>query len=137
MSEYEAKSRSNRFSVRDPKAFASALAHLDIEVRTPDPAAPRLVELFSRGDHGTWPTSYYDEDLHDDVPVDIAAIVADHLAPGHVAVLVEVGAQKFCYLGGAAVAVNSTGEQAAVHLDEIYDHARHLGPHMNVIGAGS
>jgi hypothetical protein len=133
MADYYATARSNYFQVKDPDALRRKLAGLDIDVLTDDPQDPQRVVLLCRSDHGSWPNSRYDENADDDVEVDLAAIIAQHLTDGQVAVLMESGAEKLRYIGGLAVAVNNRGEQVSLSLEDIYERAKHLGEHLDRI----
>lgn len=64
----------------------------------------------------------------------IEELVSRHLIAGDVAVFMEAGAEKFRYVGGAAVAVNSHGETVSVNLDDIYDKAADLGESITAAG---
>ncbi len=68
-----------------------------------------------------------DLDPEDYYVFDLPALVSRHLVDGDVAVFLEVGAAKMCYLGGIAYAINSKGESEMVDLDDIYAKAAHLG----------
>lgn len=133
MADYYASARSNYFQVKDPDALRRELAGLDIDVLTDNPQDERSVVLLCSSDHGCWPHTRYDEQSDDDVEVDLAAIIAQHLTDGHVAVLMESGAEKLRFIGGLAVAVNNRGEQVGVSLEDIYERAKHLGEHLNSI----
>jgi len=61
---------------------------------------------------------------------DFVAELADHLADGWVAILMEVGHEQSRYLVGYAVAVNSAGETVTVDLDSIHALAERLGEHV-------
>jgi hypothetical protein len=131
MANYNASARSNYFQVKDPDALRRELAGLDIDVLTDDPHDERRVVLLSRSEDGGWPSWRFDEEGDDDVEVDLAAIIAQHLTDGQVAVLMESGAEKLRFIGGAAVAVNSRGEQVCVSLEDIYERAKNLGEHLD------
>ena len=49
------------------------------------------------------------------------------LVDGHVAIIIEIGYEKFRYLNGYAVALNSKGERRLVNLDDIYKIASEIG----------
>lgn len=88
---------------------------------------PGLVAILC-DDEGGWPSYLIDEDTDEDVEIDIVDLIGRHLADDHVAVVMEVGAEKLRYLTGYAVAVNNRLERRQIHLDDIYDLARQLGP---------
>lgn len=148
MAQYEATARSNYFRVRDRVAFHNALdeygvSSLDVLEGTGGTreGAIRLIETGLGG----WPSFNEDDvaarldfeysgdgdwvdDAGDRVTVpqehgSLASLVGAHLAPGETAVLIEVGFEKARYLIGSAVAVDATGEQVVIDLDDIYDLA--------------
>jgi hypothetical protein len=81
-----------------------------------------------KDEHGGWPNWIPAETIdEEDVEVDVAEIVAGHLAAGEVAILIEVGAEKLRYLTGIAVAVNDRNEQRCIDLEDIYEVAKELG----------
>lgn len=57
----------------------------------------------------------------------LSDLVAANLVDGDVAVFVEVGAEKMRFLGGHTVAVNARNERVVIDLEDIYQHAAHLG----------
>jgi len=130
MAQYIASARSNYFQVKDPNALRRELGDFDIEVRNDDPENPNRVVLLCDSEYGSWPSWRYDEQAADDVELDVAALVAGHLTPGEVAVLIESGAEKLRFIGGYAVAVNSSGDQVHLSLEEIYERAKPLGEHI-------
>jgi len=71
-----------------------------------------------------------DEDAEHWVEADFVAELADHLADGWVAILMEVGHEDSLSLVGYAVAVNSAGETVTVDIASIYTWAEHLGQHV-------
>ena len=69
--------------------------------------------------YGGWPHVRGDE-CED---FDLVEELAQHLADGEIAVLVEAGAEKLRYITGDAIAVNSKGEKVAFSLRHIYELA--------------
>lgn len=43
-------------------------------------------------------------------------------------IFTEAGHEKYRYVGGWALAFNSSGESIRISLDDIYDQAKSLGP---------
>lgn len=131
MATYQAAARSNTFSVHEPDALKAELDPVDgIEVQTPDPQRPNRVALFC--DEG-WPSTRYDEQAQQCVPVSIAEIVAPHLLDDHVVVLIEAGHERLRSVCGVAVAVNNRGERRVVDLSGIYALALELGANVEEI----
>jgi hypothetical protein len=124
MADYHATARSSYFKVKDEAAFWEALPD-GLEIVKRDGA----VALLCLSEHG-WPGEIYHEDTDEFTEIDVADIVAEHLAPGWVAVLIEVGAEKMRYLGGIALAINEHGDRAVVDLNNIYELASGLGEHV-------
>lgn len=141
MSQYAAISRTNYFRITDRAAFEADLERHGLSVGTFDGYADLVLD----NDHGRvalfgvegWPSLDEDavaarlgiEDEDTPLPTDydiFADLIAAHLVDGEVAILVEIGKEKFRYLGGTAVAVNSAGEQKMIDLDDIYGLAREL-----------
>lgn len=60
------------------------------------------------------------------IDFDIEKELAEHLAEGQVAVLVEVGAEGTQVLTGRAIAVAWDGRKTDVYIDEIYNRAEKL-----------
>ncbi len=104
------------------------MAPLDVEIVTGGDN-PGLVALLSNADDG-WPTGRWDEATDTEEEVDVAELVAAHLDDGWVAVLLEAGHEKLRYLVGHATAINAAGETRQIRLDEIYELAGQLGPHL-------
>lgn len=130
MANWTGSARSNYFRVKDEQAFREALSALDITVSTND---ERKVCLLSQDEYGGWPNWITAETIdEEDVEVDVAEIVAGHLAAGEVAILIEVGAEKLRYLTGIAVAVNDRNEQRCIDLEDIYEVAKELGDNVTV-----
>ncbi len=119
MSEYTGYARSNYFKVKDMPAFRAWALPLDLEVTT-DVDDPDALALLCNTEHGVWP--YRDAD-DEEIP-DFALALSEHLAPGQVAVLMEVGHEKMCYVGGYATAINDKGKRIDIALSDIYKMAK-------------
>ena len=119
MANYEGVARSNYFQVLDVNAFRTWAKDLELEV-IEDADEPGAVGLISHTDDGTWPACNL-ETMED---IDFGRLLAQHLAPGQIAILMEIGHEKTCYLGGYAVAINSEGRQVSISLYDIYKLAQ-------------
>jgi hypothetical protein len=75
---------------------------------------------------GGWPSfrSRQDQEDQEDDAIDLAAEIADHLAPGEVCIFQQVGAEKLRYLSASALAVNAAGETLQISIDDIYTLVR-------------
>lgn len=128
MANYCASARTSYFKVRDLPAFELELQPLEVKIVHHD-KQPELIAVFS-DDEGGWPCWYIDEETDVDVEIDMADLIGRHLADDHVAVLIEAGAENLRYISGFAIAVNHRGERRQIHLSDIYELARELGPNV-------
>jgi hypothetical protein len=140
MANYIGSSRTNYFRVDPAKQaeFDAWTQRFDLEVHpidnpTGDPALAGLVCLLTGDctDDGTFPSC--DPDTDEEVP--FVETLATFLAPGSVAVVKEVGAEKLRYLSGWAVAVDHTGQQVQVTLHDIYEKALAAFPDATITRA--
>lgn len=129
MANYSGAARSNYFRVKDDSAFEEAMSGLpEIAVNQDDEG--RFMVMSTCPDTGGWVTLMEDEATGEDVEVDLAAIIAEHLADDEVAVLMEAGHEKLRYISGYAEAINAKGERRTVSLSDIYGLARELGSNI-------
>ncbi len=119
MANWYGTARSNYFKVKDTAAFKAEMAKYDVEVLEPSGEEGRLGLLSTCPDNGDWPS--YNADTDEDF--EFWQVVAPHLADGEVAVLQTIGAEKARYLTGHAVAINNTGTECWVNIDDIYAKA--------------
>ena len=141
MANYYGQGRTNYFAVKDADAFKAEMANYPVEVITDEVDGETLYGLLDANpDGGGWDWSYIaeleDEDgeiVETDMEIDWPEVFARHLVDGHVAILMETGAEKYRYLIGYALAVNSKGETREVNLSkDIYTLAQELGDKVNL-----
>lgn len=131
MANYVPFMRSNYFEVKDAAAFEAFCTKWDVELtrgggeRRESP----LYGFLANGEMGL-PPCYWDAAQDDFVEGEFVKELATHLADGWVAIIREVGYEKYRYLVGFTVAVNSKGEILEITLDEIYAKAKSLGSHV-------
>jgi hypothetical protein len=135
MADWCGHTRSSYLRVKDLAAFRARMEQLGLGVvgenRDDTTRADGRVALLSTDvDQGVLPQGYYDEQHDELVDVDLVDEIAQHLADGEVAVLVECGAEELRYLTGVAIAVNNKGETRRVSLDDICPLAHELGPNV-------
>src|SRR3546814_12966822 len=87
-----------------------------------DVCSSDLVGFISKTEFGTIPTREHENSGED--PICILDELVEHLADGHICVVMEVGSEKSCYVTGNAFAISSTGESIQIGLDDIYNAAR-------------
>ena len=126
MANYESRARTNYFHVRNQRKFRDWCARFEFEVIESGKGHNKLLGFLVNEERGL-PTSYFDEVKGEDVDADPLDELVDHLAPGHVAIYIEIGHEKMCYVNGFAYAINSRGETASVNLSEIMERAKPLG----------
>lgn len=131
MANYYGQSRTNYFAVKDAELFEKELENHYVEVITKEINGVTLYGFIDTDDNGnglSWQVYNEDEDEHEDF--DWIEFLAKHVANDHVAILMEVGSEKYRYFMGNAWAVNSKGETKTISLDNIYTLAEELGHHI-------
>lgn len=132
MANYYGTTRTNYFAVKNPVVFLEEMnslpcmvIHKDLEDGT------RLYGILdSNDDGGGLPWDVWDDETEDYKQIDWLEIFSRHLEDDHVAVLMEIGSEKYRYLTGYAIAVNNRNEQLRIDLDDIYSLAETLGKHV-------
>jgi hypothetical protein len=125
MANYYGQARSNYFEVKDATKFVDEMAKYPVEVITTEVDNRTLYGIMDANqDGGGLYWDMYDEDTGENKEIDWPEILASHLADNHVAVLMEVGTEKYRYLNGIAFAVNNKKEVIRISLDDIYDKAK-------------
>jgi hypothetical protein len=136
MANYYGQARTNYFQVKDLKAWRKELGDYPVElIETKDDAGTiRVGFMDANQDGGGLDWSWWDFETDDDVEIDWTDILARHLADNEVAILMEVGSEKYRYLTGWAMAVNNKKETREISLSkDIMAVAQELGD--NVTGA--
>jgi hypothetical protein len=106
MANYVGTARTNYFRVKDRTAFEAwidTVCYQDLSIMVKDAADPLLVGLnATNGDCSGFSINYEDEDGEER---NLLEGLAQHLAEGEVAVLVEAGSERARYVTGFAIAV--------------------------------
>ena len=112
MANYYGVCRSNKFKVKKKckDRFDEIMCNLGFQIETDKDG----VTLFLDDACGI-PTTFFDSDTSEDVPVDWSKEVAPLLEEGEVIHLVESGAEKLRWLGGQAFFLRSDGK--CKHID--------------------
>ena len=135
MANYYGQARTNYFQVKDLKAWREEMSDYPVELieTKDDDGTMRVGFMDANQDGGGLDWSWWDFETDDDVEIDWAGILARHLADNEVAILMEVGSEKYRYLTGYALAVNSKGETREINLSkDIYTLAQELGDKVNL-----
>jgi sugar phosphate isomerase/epimerase len=128
MANYIPVARSSYYRVRDEAAFERWLRENELELVRSEQEPGLVGFVQGPGNEDGLPRWRYDPETEEPYEVDFLGELAAHLAPGWVAVAMEVGHEAQRYLAGTAWAVNAQGERETVSLDEIYGRAARLGP---------
>lgn len=144
MANYYGVGRTNYFAVKDGEAFKADMAALPVEVITrEDENGETLYGFMDANPDGAgldWSRFIELEDengepFHTDIDIDWTGLLASHLKDGWVAIIMETGAEKYRYMMGYAIAVNSKGETREVNLDrEIMRLSEELGSNVTAVG---
>lgn len=144
MANYYGQTRTNYFAVKDADAFEAELGDYNvILIREEDGNGGYRYGFLDADDNGgglSWSRLIELEDengdpFDTDVDIDWVDILSRHVADGHVAILMEVGSEKYRYFNGWAIAVNSKGETREINLNmEIDKLARELGENVTPVG---
>lgn len=146
MADYVSTDRTNYFRVKDLDAFKADLANHAISYRGWNDrvyASIVLDEDSSNQPQGAialfaedgWP-SFDPDQIADELELEefetkyegIEDLIAAHLVPTDVAIVMGAGAEKQRYINGYAIAVNATGQFRQVLLSDIYDLAKEIAP---------
>lgn len=145
MSTVMALARTNYVHVTDVGDFTTALDRTfpdsDLRVVTDNAGRVAVIEQSGSG----WPPPHQHEGegpvcdecgAEQDQPAPmVREVIAAHLAPGQVAVLIEVGFEGTRSRFGLAQAVNGRGQVVQVDLDDIYEQAGPLGDGTHITAA--
>ncbi|HEY4546309.1 MAG TPA: hypothetical protein VIG90_07805 [Pedomonas sp.] len=112
MTRWSGVCRSNYVKVKDPAAFRTFLADFRVELLEKDGLYGFAVDTVGNRP-GT--TGHLEEHLRE-----LCNKLPQHLAPGQVCVVFEVGCCGRHYLTGWSKAIHYTGEMIMLDLDEIY-----------------
>jgi len=115
MATYTSMGRTNHFAVRDLQKLKDIVDGTGIELCQEGETSVVLLDT----DGTDW--TIFTEDGEDEIY--LPDVISQHLQPGEVAVFQSIGNEKFRYLSGHSVAVNSDGQQVWVRLSDIYTAA--------------
>lgn len=117
MANWYGTSRSNYFRVKDAEAFLKWADERGLGVfKHQQDEGVFAIHGGSSTEDGSWP-SY---DMEEDEDIDLIDELAAHLCEDQIAVLMEIGAEKLCYLNGVAIALNSKGAMVELTLSDVY-----------------
>jgi hypothetical protein len=128
MANYYGVGKTNLFAVKDLDAFREEVEKFPIEVGAREQDGQTLVQLFDNDPDGAgFAWSYWDSEQDDSVEIEWEEIFARHLVDGWVAIIYEVGNEKYRYLNGTAIAYNNKGEYRRIDIHDITNLAEQIG----------
>jgi hypothetical protein len=131
MANYYGQARSNYFAVKDEEAFREDIKNYPVELLTQEQNGQLLFGFLDGNQDGAGlETMLYDPETEEETEISYLELFRKHLADDWVAVIVEVGSEKYRYFQGFAEAYNNKGETRIISLDDIYDIAKYLGENV-------
>jgi hypothetical protein len=128
MANYYGVGKTNTFAVKDIEAFRKEVEHISVEVAVKEVGGETLVTLFDNDDNGSgFPYEFWNDEFDEHEEIKWEAIFARHLVDGWVAIIYEVGNEKYRHLAGNATAFNSKGETRSIDIHDITKLAEQIG----------
>jgi hypothetical protein len=128
MANYYGVGKTNSFAVKDIEAFREEVGKYAVEIAEREVDGLTLVTLFDNDPDGAgFPWSYWNDEDEDPEDIEWGEIFARHLVEGWVAIITEVGNEKYRYLSGTAIAYNSKGESRMIDIGHITKLAEEIG----------
>lgn len=128
MANYIGMGKTNYFAVKDIDAFREEVGNYAVEIAVREEGGKTLVALYDNDPDGAgFPYEVWNADFEEAQEIDWDGIFFRHLADGWVAILYEIGYEKYRYFGGVATAFNSKGETRRVSIDDIMNLADEIG----------
>jgi len=130
MANYVAKVRTNYFKVKDENAWQAFCDRFEFtDIIQSNEQGEKLHGFMDESMQSGIPCVFWDEDAEGLLEIDFMKELSEQLEDGWVAIVIEIGAEKYRYLIGFACAVNSKNEAVQVTLDDIMERAEELGKH--------
>ncbi len=138
---YIASCRTNYFAVKNEVAFKEWCNNLGVTFIQSDTLKQviidgrryNLVGFYNDQFFGGVPISRYDKEADDYIEIEFYEELRQHLAPGTVAIVQEIGQEGMRYFTGCAVAINSKGRTVSVGIEDIESKARRLTNHPRFV----
>jgi hypothetical protein len=128
MANYYGVGKTNTFAVKDIEAFREEVGKYAVEIAEQEVGGVTLVTLYDSDDNGAgFPWTHWNNEDGDAEDIEWDEIFARHLADGWVAIITEVGNEKYRYLCGTAIAYNNKGDARRIDIDDITKLAEEIG----------
>lgn len=132
MANYYGQGRTNYFAVKDAEAFLADIAKCNVQVITRETESGQTLYGFmdnEEGDGIDWFAWSADDDT-DEPEVTWGEFFKKHLADGWVAVILNIGSEKYRFLNGEATAYNNKGEDRFISINDFVEHFSVLGDNI-------
>jgi len=134
MANYIAQGRTNYFAVKDADAFLEDIAKCNVQVIKSETESGETLFGFMDNEDGdgldTWYAWSGDGIDDNDTEWTWGEFFQKHLADGWVAVILNIGSEKYRYLNGEATAYNNKGEDKFISINDFVDHFSGLGDYI-------
>jgi hypothetical protein len=134
MANYIAQARSNYFAVKNEEAFLADIQKCNVELITNKTEDGQTLYGFMDDESGDGMDSWYawsaDDEDEDSTELTWGEFFQKHLADGWVAIITEIGSEKYRFLNGYSTAYNNKGEEKFISLDHIVELAKELGDNI-------
>jgi hypothetical protein len=133
MANYIGQARTNYFAVKDEQAFLEDIAKCNVKLIMSATEDGKPLYGFLDDESGDGMDTWYAwgaDDEDDEPEFTWGEFFQKHLADGWVAIITEIGSEKYRYLNGSATAYNNKGEDKFVSLDSILQLGAELGEHI-------
>jgi hypothetical protein len=129
-----AQGRSNYFAVKNEEAFLADIAKCNVQLTQSKTADGQTLYGFLDNEDGdgldTWYAWSGDGIDDNDTEWTWGEFFQKHLADGWVAIITNIGSEKYRYLNGEATAYNNKGEDKFISLDSIVELGKELGENV-------
>jgi hypothetical protein len=131
---YYGQARSNYFAVKDEQAFRADIEKCDVHLltHTTEDGQTLFGVMDSEGSDSPMDTwfAWSADDETDEPEMTWSEFFQKHLADGWVAILVEIGSEKYRFLNGVATAYNNKDDNRTIDLSSIVELGYQLGENV-------
>ena len=130
MANYIAQGRTNYFAVKDAEAFLADIAKCNVQVISRETESGETLYGFLDNEEGEgidWFAWSADDDHPDEPEMTWGEFFKTHLADGWVAVILNIGSEKYRFLNGEATGYNNKGEEKFISINDFVDNFQDLG----------
>lgn len=133
MANYISQARTNYFAVKDEEAFLADIAKCNVQLITNKTEDGQTLYGFMDDESGDGMDSWYawsTDDETDDEELTWGEFFQKHLADGWVAIITEIGSEKYRFLNGYSTAYNNKGEERFIDISTIVTLGTEIGDNV-------